>query len=64
MTILDDLVKMSNDLGVPGNDFAVLGEGNTSAKVDGDSFYVKGSGCSLATMVASDFVDLKNKTNL
>ncbi|MBA3847183.1 MAG: class II aldolase/adducin family protein [Planctomycetes bacterium] len=64
MPILDDLVAMSNQLGAAALDAAILGEGNTSAKVDDQTFYVKGSGCSLATMVGGDFVHLKTATIL
>ena len=40
-------------------DAAILGEGNTSARCDGDTFWVKGSGCTLASMGAGDFVHLR-----
>ncbi len=55
-TALDELVSMSHYLGDPGRGYAILGEGNTSARIDGDSFYVKASGCTLATMGPSDFL--------
>jgi rhamnose utilization protein RhaD (predicted bifunctional aldolase and dehydrogenase) len=58
MSILSDLALMSNALGDPAGDCAILGEGNTSARADEGTFYVKGSGCSLATMVEGDFVHL------
>lgn len=54
--ILSQLVEMSNYLGHPDNTFAILGEGNTSAKVDDDTFYVKASGTCLATMKEGDFL--------
>jgi rhamnose utilization protein RhaD (predicted bifunctional aldolase and dehydrogenase) len=59
MSVLDDLVGFSNRLGDPALDAVILGEGNTSAKVDEQTFYVKGSGCQLQTMVAADFVHLR-----
>ncbi|MCK6489209.1 MAG: class II aldolase/adducin family protein [Planctomycetes bacterium] len=59
MTSLNDLVSMSNALGAPALDAAILGEGNTSARCDGDTFWVKGSGCTLASMGAGDFVHLR-----
>jgi rhamnose utilization protein RhaD (predicted bifunctional aldolase and dehydrogenase) len=64
MTILSDLVAMSNALGAPALDCAILGEGNTSARLDAETFYVKGSGCFLASMKDSDFVHLKFATIL
>ena len=59
MSVLDDLVCFSNRLGDPALDAVILGEGNTSAKFDEQTFYVKGSGCQLQTMVAADFVHLR-----
>ncbi len=50
---------MSHELGAPGNDYAILGEGNTSLRCDAETFWVKGSGCSLGTMGAGDFVKLR-----
>ena len=64
MSPLADLVALSNQLGAAELDAAILGEGNTSARIDDATFLVKGSGCSLATMVASDFVHLKSATIL
>lgn len=48
--LLEDLLILSRRLGDPAHDWAVLGEGNTSAKIDDDTFYVKASGSSLATL--------------
>lgn len=44
---LDQLLAMSRTLGDPANDYVILGEGNTSARCDEDSFWVKASGFSL-----------------
>lgn len=55
-TVLHSLVEMSNYLGDPGRTYAILGEGNTSARIDDDTFYVKASGTSLSTIDASGFV--------
>ncbi|HPO15530.1 MAG TPA: class II aldolase/adducin family protein [Candidatus Hydrogenedentes bacterium] len=54
--VLQQLVEMSHYLGDPGRTYAILGEGNTSARIDQDSFYVKASGTTLATMKPSDFL--------
>ena len=64
MSALNDLVNMSNEIGRPEWDAVILGEGNTSIGVDEKSFYVKGSGCSLASMGANDFVHLNRDTIL
>lgn len=54
--ILDELVRMSNYLGEPSRGFAILGEGNTSARCSQDTFYVKASGTSLSTIDKDGFV--------
>jgi rhamnose utilization protein RhaD (predicted bifunctional aldolase and dehydrogenase) len=59
MSAIDELVAMSNRLGEPSFDAVILGEGNTSTRVDEQTFLVKGSGCQLQTMTAGDFVHLR-----
>ncbi len=54
--ILAQLVTMSNNLGDPALDYVILGEGNTSARADADTFWVKASGTELRTTEASGFV--------
>jgi rhamnose utilization protein RhaD (predicted bifunctional aldolase and dehydrogenase) len=54
--ILSQLVAMSNHLGDPVLDYAILGEGNTSARADAETFWVKASGTNLGTIDASGFV--------
>lgn len=49
---------MSRNLGEPALDYVILGEGNTSARVDEASFWVKASGTQLRTMQAGDFVQV------
>ncbi len=56
--ILDQLITLSNNLGDPANDYVILGEGNTSAKVDDQSFWVKASGTHLRTIGPSGFVQV------
>jgi len=60
-TVLDRLVAMSNTLGRPELDYAILGEGNTSAREDDAaggpaSFWVKASGTEMRTITAAGFV--------
>lgn len=57
--ILTQLVTMSRSLGDPARDYVILGEGNTSARVDADTFWVKGSGAELRTIDASSFVHVR-----
>lgn len=58
--ILDQLVDLTRYLGDPARPYAILGEGNTSARVDETSFYVKASGTTMADIDASGFVQVKS----
>lgn len=50
------LLKLSKELGRQEHSIAILGEGNVSARLDGDTFIVKASGSSLATLQEPDLV--------
>jgi rhamnose utilization protein RhaD (predicted bifunctional aldolase and dehydrogenase) len=50
---------MSRHLGDPALDYAILGEGNSSARIDGSTFWVKASGAELCTIEASGFVQVR-----
>lgn len=54
--VLPQLVELSRYLGDPSRGFAILGEGNTSARIDEDSFYVKASGVSMCNVGPDGFV--------
>jgi len=54
--ILEQLIDLSRYLGDPARGLAILGEGNTSARVDKDSFYVKASGTTLNGIGEEGFV--------
>ncbi len=54
--VLSQLVEMSHALGDPAKPFAILGEGNTSARIDDDSFYVKASGTTLHTITPDEML--------
>ncbi len=58
-TPLENLISLSHLVGTPDLDAAILGEGNTSIRVDADSFLVKASGCQLGTMTPADTVHLR-----
>ena len=62
--VLDQLVRMSLEIGRPENDYVILGEGNTSAKIDDDFFFVKASGKYLGKADADTFVKVKMKDAL
>ena len=54
--VLEQLIALSRSLGDPARDLAILGEGNTSAKLDECTFLVKASGKELRTADAGSFV--------
>jgi rhamnose utilization protein RhaD (predicted bifunctional aldolase and dehydrogenase) len=66
------LLDLSHDLGAPHRHFAILGEGNTSARLDDHTFLVKASGSNLETLRDPDLVachlapllDLLNRTDV
>jgi rhamnose utilization protein RhaD (predicted bifunctional aldolase and dehydrogenase) len=43
----DELLALTAEVGDPVKDYVILAEGNTSARIDGGSFWVKGSGVRL-----------------
>lgn len=53
---LAQLVTMSRRLGDPVNDYVILSEGNTSARADEETFWVKASGVYLPGIEAHGFV--------
>lgn len=59
--VLDELVGMSRELGAPQNDYAILGEGNTSVRADAESFWVKASGTQLAQAGRESFVRVRSE---
>jgi rhamnose utilization protein RhaD (predicted bifunctional aldolase and dehydrogenase) len=48
------LLDLSREIGREDRQLAILGEGNTSAKLSSDRFAVKASGCCLGTMKEAD----------
>ena len=57
--ILTQLVTLSNNLGDSALDYVILGEGNTSARADADTFWVKASGTELRTIDRAGFVRVR-----
>jgi rhamnose utilization protein RhaD (predicted bifunctional aldolase and dehydrogenase) len=58
---LKALLKLSHDLASPFQPLAILGEGNTSVRLDARSFLVKASGSNLAALRESDVVGCKSE---
>ena len=52
MSTIDDLVRLSHELGREERHFTILGEGNTSMDLGDGTFLVKASGTSLGTLSA------------
>ncbi|MFC2015877.1 class II aldolase/adducin family protein [Chloroflexota bacterium] len=57
--ILAELVALSQTLGDPALDYAILGEGNSSARIDDEGFWVKASGAEMRTIKAGGFVQVR-----
>jgi rhamnose utilization protein RhaD (predicted bifunctional aldolase and dehydrogenase) len=53
------LLALSHNLGSASRFLAILGEGNTSARLSDETFLVKASGSSLGTMKADDLVECR-----
>ena len=58
-SVLQQLVDMSRRLGAPAYDYAILGEGNSSARIDADTFWVKASGAEMRTIDTDGFVQIR-----
>ncbi|MEA3344658.1 MAG: class II aldolase/adducin family protein [Chloroflexota bacterium] len=57
--ILHQLVAMSCALGDPAKDYLTPGGGNTSARIDDETFFVKASGMRLESIDESGFVEVR-----
>lgn len=62
--IRSQLLRLSLKLGESARDLAILGEGNTSAKIDDDRFLVKASGRSLSNLDETGLVECRAATIL
>ncbi|MGE5224315.1 MAG: class II aldolase/adducin family protein [Omnitrophica WOR_2 bacterium] len=57
--ILNELLHLSHNLGADANDYVIVGEGNTSARIDQETFWVKASGQNLKTIQEDGFVKVR-----
>ncbi len=57
--LLQSLVTLSHELGREERNLAILGEGNTSARADDGTFWVKASGSQLGTITEAGFTQVK-----
>lgn len=58
---LEKLLDLSHELGDDSRGMAILGEGNTSARRDASTFWVKASGTQLQTLTAGQLVACRNE---
>jgi rhamnose utilization protein RhaD (predicted bifunctional aldolase and dehydrogenase) len=56
---LNTLIACSRRLGDPALDYVILGEGNTSARIDEETFWVKASGAELHSIGSAGFVRVR-----
>jgi len=56
---LDQLVEMTRYLGQPHLNYVIIGEGNTSQRVDDKSFWIKGSGQQMNAIGPEGFVAVR-----
>lgn len=56
---LDRLVSMTRALGQPHLDYVIIGEGNTSQRIDADTFWVKASGQQMQKIDRAGFVAMR-----
>ncbi len=57
--LIQDLLTLSHELGREERDLAILGEGNTSARLGDETFAVKASGTCLGTLKEEDTVECR-----
>ena len=57
--VLNDLLTLSHEIGREDRGLAILGEGNTSARLSDDTFAVKASGTCLGTLGEEDVVECR-----
>ena len=59
MNTLNSLINMTRALGEPALDYVIIGEGNTSMRIDDESFYVKASGHQMHNISEDGFVAVR-----
>lgn len=57
--IFEQLLSLSHRLGEPERDLVILGDGNTSVRIDDDTFWIKASGAYLHQISADGFTRLR-----
>lgn len=57
--IRDELIALSHWLGEPARDLAIIGEGNTSARLADATFWIKASGANLGSLTPAQVVQVR-----
>lgn len=60
-TTLNAIVEMTRTLGQPSLNYVIIGEGNTSYRIDDDSFWIKASGRGMNNIQPDGFVAVRLK---
>jgi len=58
LDVLHQLARMSRNLGRPERDYVILGDGNTSARIDEATFWIKASGSQLHRIRSDEFTQV------
>ena len=56
---LEQLIQMTREMGEPARDYVIQGEGNTSARIDEDTFWIKASGADPVSADAQSFLRVR-----
>jgi len=59
--VKEAVLALSHAVGLPARSLAILGEGNTSGKINDETFWVKASGTNLATLSDAGLVECDTK---
>jgi rhamnose utilization protein RhaD (predicted bifunctional aldolase and dehydrogenase) len=59
MSEIAQLVEMTRTLGLPQNNYVIIGEGNTSCRADDETFWIKASGQGMHAIGAGGFVQVR-----
>ncbi|MBN1813699.1 MAG: class II aldolase/adducin family protein [Anaerolineae bacterium] len=57
--MLSELIAMTRELGEPARDYVIQGEGNTSARIDENTFWIKASGADPGHANAQSFLRVR-----
>ena len=61
-TVRDEMIALSHWLGEPSRDLAIIGEGNTSARLADGTFWIKASGANLGSLTPAQVVQVRHGT--